>query len=105
MTLQVRRITATNPDPTKIAGVTFMLSFNQSNITREQILGIEKNGNNFEVMYIHDTNMEGFTYISGLIFLDENSNIGLAGDVCSIGRRYIGKFDLGGVAKHVLIQL
>lgn len=96
------------PDPTKVGGGTYMLVFNQENVLREQIISVEKVGNNFEVIYIHDTNKQGSTCYASIWFLDENQNIPFGGEgeasVTNVARQYIGKFDLAGQSKHVFIQ-
>ena len=110
MTIQIKRVIAVTPDPTKIGGtINFMIVINQAPLNIHQVLGIEKNGNQFEVMYIHDTTQERFdagqpiqSYY-GLVFKDENQDILFSPNSEQIGSQYIGKFDLGGVTKHVFM--
>ena len=102
--LLIKRVVATTPDPTKISGVTYMFTVNQTEFSRNQVISIDKNGNNFEMVYIHDTEKEGYTLYGGLIFVDENQIISFIGDIDVVRNRYVGKFDLAGNPKHVFLQ-
>lgn len=100
MAIQIRRVTGATPDPAKISGVTFMLQVNQHSFDRSKVIAVEKIGNNFEVIYMHDTNDEGRNFVCGMLFMDENVNVTIGGELAS---KYIGKFDLAGTPKHVFL--
>ena len=112
MTLQIRRVTGVTPDPTKIGGtITYMIVLNQA-LSMKQIIGIEKIGNEFQVMYIHDTNNERYNEQQqpimsyyGLVFKDENQDILFNPNPDLVGSQYIGKFDLSGNPKHVFVVI
>lgn len=115
MVLQIRRVTAETPDNGKISGVTLMVKLNQRSFKREQLLNVEKQGNDFSVIYCHETTNEfpdpnqppqfqdpNERAFYGLLLLDEGANITATSRTDAIGAGYIGTFTVSGQPKHVV---
>ncbi len=115
MVLQIRRITALTPNVGRISGVTLMIELNQRTFKREQLLNVEKIGNDFSVIYCHDTLNEfpdptqppafqdpNERAYYGLLLLDENTDITSTNSTSIIGLGYIGTFTVSGQPKHVV---
>lgn len=115
MVLQIRRVTAKTPNG-KISGVTLMVELNQRTFKKEQLLNVEKQGNDFSVIYCHDSTNEfpdpnappvpppdpNERALYGLLLLDEDTDILITNNVSKIYYGYIGTFSVSGQSKHVV---